>query len=158
MNGGIPHSALCDFFKMNPTDEVITRYLEEIDSNFVKAIDIVTSMSKTIKSISMNMKELNACSQVIPNCFASGSRIGSHFSIFAEVLSKKRVLPYDLDILSHLKRESIGTLVLTEDENGMETTPSSTIRDENSDSFLQYMSPPRTTRIYKVVIVQYVTK
>ena len=78
---------------MNPTDEVITRYLEEIDSNFVKAIDIVTSMSKTIKSISMNMKELNACSQVNPGCFTLGSRIGLHFSISVEVPSKKPVLP-----------------------------------------------------------------
>lgn len=73
-NFGIPQSTQGEF-KMNPTDEVITRYLEEIDANFVKAIDIVTSMNKTIKNISTNMRELDACSQVV---FGSGieSRTG----------------------------------------------------------------------------------
>ena len=49
---------------MNSVDENITRCLEEIDSNFVKAIDIVTTMSKSVKGIATNMKELEACSQV----------------------------------------------------------------------------------------------
>lgn len=49
---------------MSSVDESITRCLEEIDANFVKAIDIVASMSRNVKGISLNLKEMNAASQV----------------------------------------------------------------------------------------------
>ena len=48
---------------MSSVDESITRCLEEIDANFVKAIDIVASMSRNVKGISLNLKEMNAASQ-----------------------------------------------------------------------------------------------
>ena len=49
---------------MNSVDENITRCLEEIDANFVKAIDIVSSISRSVKGISLNLKEMNNASQV----------------------------------------------------------------------------------------------
>ena len=55
-----------------------------------------------------------------------------------------------------LKRESIGTLVLTEDDNLTGLTHRTEIDDppsflqEYSESFLERMSPPRTTKVYKV--------
>lgn len=49
---------------MNSVDENITRCLEEIDANFVKAIDIVSSISRSVKGISLNLKEMDSASQV----------------------------------------------------------------------------------------------
>ena len=49
---------------MNSVDENITRCLEEIDANFVKAIDIVSSISRSVKGISLNLKEMNNASQM----------------------------------------------------------------------------------------------
>lgn len=49
---------------MDSIDENITHCLEEIDANIVKAIDIIGSMSKSIKEITNNMKELDECSKV----------------------------------------------------------------------------------------------
>lgn len=49
---------------MDSIDENITHCLQEIDANFVKAIDIIGSMSKSIKEIANNMKELDECSKV----------------------------------------------------------------------------------------------
>lgn len=53
----------------------------------------------------------------------------------------------------------MGTLVLTDDETGVglmqpidsEEVPSF-LQDEASDAYLKYMSPPRTTTVYKVAI------
>lgn len=78
---------------MNPADEVITRCLEEIDANFVKAIDIVTSMNKTIKNISTNMKELDACSQVEFDGYFE-YRTGLPFSICVEDLRARDLALY----------------------------------------------------------------
>lgn len=79
---------------MNPADEVITRCLEEIDANFVKAIDIVTSMNKTIKNISTNMKELDACSQVEFDYSCFEYRTGLPFSICVEDLREMELALY----------------------------------------------------------------
>ena len=49
---------------MSSVDENITHCLEEIESNFVKAIEIVASIKRSIRVISANMRELDAHSQV----------------------------------------------------------------------------------------------
>lgn len=49
---------------MSSVDESITHCLEEIDSNFVKAIDIVASINKSIKVIAANVREMDTHSQV----------------------------------------------------------------------------------------------
>ncbi|KAK8827695.1 hypothetical protein WA577_007242 [Blastocystis sp. JDR] len=119
---------------MNSVDENITRCLEEIDANFVKAIDIVSSISRSVKGISLNLKEMNNASQ--------------QWLDFFNVCS----CPHN----ASQSRESVGTLVLTDDETGVglvqpidpEEQPSF-LQDQGSDAYLKYMSPPRTTSVYK---------
>ena len=55
-------SSFC--FQMSSVDENITHCLEQIDSTFVKAIDVVASISKSVKSISSNMREMEMHSRV----------------------------------------------------------------------------------------------
>ena len=58
-----------------------------------------------------------------------------------------------------VKRESIGTLILTDDDNAtrsmhsMETDNVPSFIQEDSEAYLKYMSPPRTTRVYKVELI-----
>ena len=49
---------------MSSVDESITHCLEEIESNFVKSIEIVASIKRSIRVISANMRELDTHSQV----------------------------------------------------------------------------------------------
>ncbi|KAK8808783.1 hypothetical protein WA588_004425 [Blastocystis sp. NMH] len=52
-------------------------------------------------------------------------------------------------------RDSIGTLVLTEDEipgglaKSIDTDEVPSFLQEDSEAYLKYMSPPRTTKVYK---------
>lgn len=57
-------SALLFLVQMSSVDENITHCLEQIDSAFVQAIDVVSSISKSIKVISSNMRELDMHSRV----------------------------------------------------------------------------------------------
>ena len=56
---------LYDNSRMSSVDERITYCLEEIDNNFVKAIDIVSSMTRSIKTIASNMREMDSHSRVL---------------------------------------------------------------------------------------------
>lgn len=55
----------------------------------------------------------------------------------------------------------MGTIVLTDDENTMglmqpmdnDSVPS--FLQEDSEAFLKYMSPPRTTKVYKVSMLDH---
>ena len=57
---------------MSSVDESITHCLEQIDSTFVKAIDVVASISKSVKSISSNMREMEMHSRVGSNVSIHG--------------------------------------------------------------------------------------
>ena len=50
---------------MSAVDNSIIHCLEEIDARFVKAIDIVGSMRKSVKEIASNMKQLDEYSKVV---------------------------------------------------------------------------------------------
>lgn len=56
---------LYNISRMSSVDERITYCLEEIDNNFVKAIDIVSSMTRSIKTIASNMREMDSHSRVL---------------------------------------------------------------------------------------------
>ena len=59
-------------------------------------------------------------------------------------------------LFAHQKRDSIGTLILTDDENTgglakpIDTDEIPSFLQEDSEAYLKYMSPPPTTKVYKV--------
>lgn len=140
---------------MNSVDEQITHYLEEIDASFVKALDIVGSMNKHIKAIAMNMKELDEYSKV---GFIDSSKKQTWYTFFnlCNPPNNNSTTVYFIYDGFIMQRESVGTLVLTDDENTMglmqpmdnDSIPS--FLQDGDDAYLKYMSPPRTTQIYKV--------
>lgn len=140
---------------MNSVDEQITHYLEEIDASFVKALDIVGSMNKHIKAIAMNMKELDEYSKVD---FIDSSKKQTWYTFFnlCNPPNNNSTTVYLIYNGFIMQRESVGTLVLTDDENTMglmqpmdnDSIPS--FLQDGDDAYLKYMSPPRTTQIYKV--------
>ena len=140
---------------MNSVDEQITHYLEEIDASFVKALVIVGSMNKHIKAIAMNMKELDEYSKVD---FIDSSKKQTWYTFFnlCNPPNNNSTTVYLIYNGFIMQRESVGTLVLTDDENTMglmqpmdnDSIPS--FLQDGDDAYLKYMSPPRTTQIYKV--------
>ena len=140
---------------MNSVDEQITHYLEEIDASFVKALDIVGSMNKHIKAIAMNMKELDEYSKV---GFIDYYKKQTWYTFFnlCNPPNNNSTTVYLIYNGFIMQRESVGTLVLTDDENTMglmqpmdnDSIPS--FLQDGDDAYLKYMSPPRTTQIYKV--------
>lgn len=71
---------LYDNSRMSSVDERITYCLEEIDNNFVKAIDIVSSMTRSIKTIASNMREMDSHSRVLCIVWDEPNRRGLLYS------------------------------------------------------------------------------
>lgn len=83
---------------MNSVDENITRCLEEIDANFVKAIDIVSSISRSVKGIALNLKEMDSASQVSAFTIFIMHSNGWVFSTFVVILAVHLSLFFAFDV------------------------------------------------------------